>query len=218
MSTDTEDLRNALPLDLLARIEEAEKARIEDLGLKKRVADVAGWLLEAIAAGVIGNVSYDVLKQLWRKIQRRPNDLPSRVLDYRHVSLIAILAVQARCGQLFLPIPSTTSIRILSSKKTDFPWQERRHADWIARGFGWADRNGKPISDEELDSFERDWPGRPGWEVHLVVDDNAMWATVFVPEGNMIETAVEVSLLTYAQLPDRVKEDDDFNWIWFGPR
>ena len=74
--------------------------------------DAAIWIASAFGSGVLGNVSYDLLKAV---AFRRRSRLPMTPLGPHQASKIAILAVQARCAELGIRVPPQRASRAVSA-------------------------------------------------------------------------------------------------------
>jgi hypothetical protein len=136
-----------------------------DFALPSRVTD---FVLIALSSGVIGNVGYDLVKAALRQWHRPKVRLPQRARDMRDAVLLALLATQARCAQVDLPVPALDDLEALECQRLADRWRvELRRVD--RRGYLYG---------------ERSWP-----------DGVALGATVVIPDGPLDGREIEVKVV-----------------------
>lgn len=138
------------------------------------------FLALALASGVIGNVGYDLLKAALRSWRRPRLRLPEAARDRRGAVLLAVLATQARCAQVELPVPALAELEATECARTADGWRvelRRENYGRYIRG-------------------ERPWP-----------EGIALGATVRVPDGPLEARDIEVTVVAKREVDDAVQEE-----------
>lgn len=149
--------------------------------------EVTDFVLVALASGVIGNVGYDLLKATLRWWRRPRVRLPARALDMRDAVLLAVLATQARCAQVELPVPALDDLEAVGCERQPDHWRvELRRVD---RG--------------EYMHGDRPWP------VGI-----ALGATVVIPDGPLDGRDIEVKVVAKRDLEAAVEAELQLDLTW----
>jgi hypothetical protein len=138
------------------------------------------FLALALASGVIGNVGYDLLKAALRSWRRPRVRLPEAARDRRDAVLLAVLATQARCAQVELPVPALAELEATECTRTPDGWRVELRRE----NYGRYVRN------------ERPWP-----------DGVALGATVRVPDGPLQARDIEVTVVAKREVDDAVQAE-----------
>ena len=110
------------PDDMTAACSDHEAAR-GGYAVPLGVVDVyvlyaVAWISSAAATGIVGNLAYAAIQRLLERSKDKsvPGHLHAAGSQVRidEVKLVARLALQARCGELGLPVPTTLSLTIRS--------------------------------------------------------------------------------------------------------
>jgi hypothetical protein len=124
-----------------------------------------------LASGIIGNIGYDVLKATLRAWRRPRLRLPQQARDMRDAALVAVLATQARCAQVDLPVPTLEELELVQCKRLADRWRVvLRRTERGPTRYG-----------------DRSWP-----------QGVALGAVVVIPDGPLDGHDVEVTVLATA--------------------
>jgi hypothetical protein len=77
------------------------------------------WLSSAAASGIIGNIAYDAIRPLLKKIKRASGNEERTGANpdgQEHVDLVAKLAVQELCRNRGLPVPELAGLHVTSNR------------------------------------------------------------------------------------------------------
>jgi hypothetical protein len=145
------------------------RARAGD-GTKDTIAPlrVPDFVLAALASGVIGNLGYDLIKAMLKAWRRPRVRLPEQARDVRDAVLIAMLATQARCAQVGLPMPGLGDLEATECQRLPDRWRvelRRRDRNQYLHGV-------------------RPWP-----------DGTALAASVLIPDIPLKGTDIQVTVV-----------------------
>jgi hypothetical protein len=173
----------------VARLEEWDRLRAQALARARAAGHdrpiispraFTDFLALALASGVVGNVGYDLLKAALRQWRRSRVRLPELARDRREAVLLAVLATQARCAQVDLPVPPLAELEAIGCIRTPDGWRvELRRQDY-----------GRSVRGE------RPWPAGV-----------ALGATVRVPDGPLVARDIEVTVVAKREVDDAVREE-----------
>ena len=71
------------------------------------------WAIGAVGSGVVGNLTYDALKNFALRVKER---FPGETASVESIQFIALLAVRARCAEHGLPAPPFATLRVQSCR------------------------------------------------------------------------------------------------------
>jgi len=174
-------LRRVERLEELEAIRARARARPQpDVVVMPRA--VTDYVALALASGIIGNLGYDAVKAAlgaWRRPKPR---LPQQARGMRDAALVAVLATQARCAQIDLPVPTVEELEVVGCERQTDRWRvELRRAERGRSPYG-----GRP------------WP-----------EGVALGAAVVIPDGPLDGRDVEVTVVAKGELDAAARAEYD---------
>jgi hypothetical protein len=136
----------------------------------------------ALASGIIGNIGYDAIKAALRAWRRPRLRLPQRARDMHDAALVAVLATQARCAQVDLPVPALEELEVVQCERLTDRWRvELRRTERGRYRYG-----------------DRPWP-----------EGVALGAAVVIPDGPLDGHDVEVTVVAKGELDAAIRAEYD---------
>ena len=190
----------------------AAKAYEAAQGNPAKTSDVVGWIANAVAGGVIGNATYAAIVEAWQRLRRPKVQVPDHARSLADAVLLATLAVHSRCSVLGMPVPTLDEIAVRYAGHRS-AWQSREYLQ-TASEKARRDFDLPPIPEWPSPESRSDFYDRLGWQVNLETRSLSLVASVFIPDGDLKGSEIEVTLLSAQDLPENIKNGNGFRWPW----